>query len=271
MLTGTDLIADINACQPGRGRMALWWLGQHSYVVKIANTVLYIDVFFTAMPDRLVPPLIPAELATNADFICGTHDHADHIDHPAWPIAAQASPQAKFVVPQALVQGLAEEFHLPVQRFLGVDDGLSVQAGPVKITGVPAAHEFLAVDPKTGGNLFLGFVFEADGLCFYHAGDTCMYEGMQAKLRRWHFDLMLLPINGRDAKRLSSGCIGNLTFQEAADLAGALQPKLVLPAHYDMFAMNSANPQDFLDYYRVKYPNLRAETCEYGQRMIWPR
>ena len=36
--------------------------------------------------------------------------------------------------------------------------------------------------------------------------------------------------------------------------------------HVEMFAMNSENPQLFIDYMRVKYPNLATHVCEHGQR-----
>ena len=36
-----------------------------------------------------------------------------------------------------------------------------------------------------------------------HMGDTCIYEGIYQKLRgKGPIDVMFLPINGRDAKRL---------------------------------------------------------------------
>jgi L-ascorbate metabolism protein UlaG (beta-lactamase superfamily) len=79
---------------------------------------------------------------------------------------------------------------------------------------------------------------------------------------------MFLPINGRDAARLASGCIGNMTYQEAADLSGALQPGLTIPAHYEMFTGNSADPQAFLDYMRVKYPALETALPMHGERFI---
>ncbi len=66
-------------------------------------------------------------------------------------------------------------------------------------------------------------------------------------------DAALLPINGRDAVRYRRNCIGNMTFQEAADLAGELQPGLVIPGHWDMFADNPGDPDAFVDYLTIKY------------------
>jgi len=91
---------------------------------------------------------------------------------------------------------------------------------------------------------------------------------MQARRRLWPLDLALLPINGRDARRLAANCIGNMTYQEAADLAGAIRPGLTIPTHFDMFADNGENPQLFVDYMRVKYPRLATRVPRHGQRNI---
>ena len=56
--------------------------------------------------------------------------------------------------------------------------------------------------------------------------------------------------------RYRRSCIGNMTFQEAADLAGELRPGLVIPGHWDMFADNPGDPEAFADYLDAKYGGL---------------
>jgi L-ascorbate 6-phosphate lactonase len=265
MLSGQQLIDDIQACRVPVGEAAFWWLGQHGFAIKLHETICYIDAFLTPLADRLVPPLLKPEEVTNADFVLGSHDHADHIDREAWPRIAAASPRAKFIVPALLREKIADELRLPNDRILGVDLDMNVAVGEVAVSGIPAAHEFLDADPRTGLHPYLGFVLESHGFRMYHAGDTCIYEGMQALLRRWRFDLALLPINGRDAKRLASGCIGNMTYQEAADLAGAVRPGLTVPTHFEMFATNREEPRLFTDYMRVKYPDLPTHLPHHGE------
>ena len=268
MKTGKTLIADIDACQPAAGQVAFWWLGQHSFVVKGGGHTIYVDAFLSAYPGRLIPPLLrPAEVS-NATLISGSHDHSDHIDRGAWPDMAAAAPQARFVVPDLLRERVARELKIPAERFVGINDGQTVDASGVALTGVAAAHEFLDQDPATGRFPYMGFVFEVGGCTVYHPGDCCIYEGLQAKLRRWKFDVMFLPINGRDAERYAKGIIGNMTYQEAADLAGPLQPRLVVPTHYDMFAGNLADPQAFAAYLNVKYPRQAVHISRYGECML---
>lgn len=270
MRTGQDLIRDIDSCQVPEGSVAAWWLGQHSFVVKAGDSVIYIDPFLTPMERRQVPPLLTPEQVCHASLICGTHDHVDHIDREVWPALAKASPGARFVVPDLLRESLARDLAVPDERFVGLDDGRTARIGDVRITGVAAAHEFLDRDPASGRHPYLGYVMEANGCAVYHSGDCCIYEGLQTKLRRWNLDVAFLPINGRDAQRLAAGCIGNMTYQEAADLAGALRPGLTIPAHYEMFANNSQDPEPFLDYMRVKYPHLKTLRPEHGERILTP-
>lgn len=264
ILRGPGLIDAIETADSRPGTCTAWWLGQHGFVLKFGRGILYVDPFLSPVEGRLTPPLLEPGQITHADIILGSHDHVDHIDRAAWPAVAAASPGAIFVVPELLRTRLAGELGIAGNRLAGVDEGLTVEHDGVRITGIPAAHEFLDTDPATGLHPYLGFVIECDGVTVYHAGDTCIYEGLVTSLRRWSFDAVFLPINGRDARRLAANCIGNMTYQEAADLAGALAPGLTVPAHFDMFAGNRADPGEFLDYMRVKYPHLKTLRPRYA-------
>ena len=268
MQTGPDLIHDIDTCVVPAGGCALWWLGQHSFIVKLGGTVVYIDAFLSPRKGRLVEPLLTPAQATNADLFLGTHDHIDHIDRPSWPGMAQASPHATFVVPELLRPRIISELNLPENHVAGLDLGRRLMCKDVTVTAIPAAHEQLDRDEATGLYPHLGFIVEGSGFRLYHSGDCCPYEGMHALLRSQPCNLFLLPINGRDAKRLSTGCIGNMTYQEAADLAGDLHPGTVIPTHYEMFARNCARAEDFVDYMKVKYPRQHVLVPAHGERVM---
>lgn len=76
----------------------------------------------------------------------------------------------------------------------------------------------------------------------YHSGDTLLYEGMAELLQRHKVDVALLPINGRAPERRVAG---NLNAAEAAQLGKQIAARTVIPCHYEMFAFNTADPQDF--------------------------
>ena len=266
MLAGQQLIADINAFSAPVGTVAYWWLGQHSFVVKFGEQVVYFDPYLSANPRRNVPSLLKPEEVTDASLVLGTHDHSDHIDRPSLPALLASSPQAPLVVPDLLKDGLARDLGLPAERLVGLDAGQTVECAGLRISALPAAHEFLDRDPATGRHPYLGYVVQGHGVTVYHAGDTCVYEGMRAALARFDIDLALLPINGRDAERYARHCIGNMTYQEAADLAGDIRPRLVVPTHFDMFNGNTADPTAFMAYLKIKYPHLDAAIPQHGTR-----
>ena len=268
MRAGNELIADIDATRVDPGTIAFWWLGQHSFVLKAEATILYVDPFLTAIPERLVPPLVSPTQMAHARLVLGTHDHGDHIDRAAWPDIARAG-QATFIVPDLVRESIVSDLGIPEARVVGLDDGTSKTVEGVRITGVAGAHEFLDPDPETGRHPWLGYVIEAGGCRVYHAGDTIKYEGLEARMKaHLPIDLALLPINGRDAARTAQGTIGNMTYQEAGDLAGAIAPRMTIPTHYDMFAGNLEDPSLFLDYLRVKFPGLQSRVCQYAEKVL---
>ncbi len=259
------MAAITNAVVPP-GQLAFWWLGQMGFVLKGGDRTVWVDAYLKPRPDRLVAPLFEPGEVTDADLICGTHDHSDHIDHYAWPLLATASPDATFVVPDLVRERVQNTLGIPATRFVGINSGETVDVKGVRITGVAAAHEFLDRDPATGRYPYMSYVFEFNGCTVYHSGDTCNYEGMETALRRWKFDVMFVPINGRDARRYANHCSGNMTYQEAADLCGAIEPGLIVPGHYDMFARNLGDVAGFVDYVHIKYPHVKVWAGGHGEQ-----
>ena len=238
------------------GEAVLWWMGQMGLLIKMGDTLLCVDYFASLREDRQVPPPVPMEEMEGIHAFLGTHDHLDHIDHEAWRVWAKTCPGAKFIFPRMHQAAILEDGILE-QNCLGLSEGESCPVGEVTIRAIAAAHEFLDQDPATGLYPCLQYIIEGNGVRVYHAGDTLRYEGMLPKLKGMgKINAALLPINGRDAARYSRNCIWNMTFQEAADLAGELQPNLALPGHWDMFAGNSEDPKQFENYVKVKYGAL---------------
>lgn len=268
MKTGKKLIQAIQQYNPQPGTLGFWWLGQMGFAVRTACHTLYFDPFLSYVPGRVIPSLLAPEELTNAEYVFGSHDHDDHIDRKAWPTLAKASEQCRFVIPMQFTKSLPKELAISEQRFIGIDIGHSYEENGVKIFGVPSAHEMLDTDPETGLHPYMGFVVETDGMRIYHSGDSCVYEGLQTALKSFgHIDIAFLPINGRDGYRLRHNCIGNMSFMEAADLAGALRPGLVVPAHYEMFENNRflTEAMLFAEFVEAKYPEQRFWIGAHGE------
>ncbi|MCR4587665.1 MAG: MBL fold metallo-hydrolase [Lachnospiraceae bacterium] len=247
------ILSSIREKETPYGSASMWWLGQMGLLIKMGTTLLSIDYYASPLETRRTPPPIPMDELTDVDLILGTHDHLDHMDHDSWKCWAQINPKATFIFPRAhgkavLADGVVKG------NAKGMNDGETLQVGDITIHAIAAAHEFLDQDPQTGLYPCLQYIIEGNGVRIHHAGDTLRYEGMLGKVTSFGpIDAQLLPINGRDAERYARNCIGNMTYQEAADFAAESGSRLILPGHWDMFADNSADPRAFASYLSVKY------------------
>ena len=250
-------------------QVELFWLGQMGLLIKCGDQSVCVDYFASPVDGRLVPPPVPASELKGISAFLGTHDHIDHIDHDAWKIWAETNPDAKFVFPRKHMDAVLADGVDP-QNAVGLNDGESVQIGAFKISAIAASHEFLDRDPSTGLYPYLQYVIEVNGKVIHHAGDTVRYEGMLGKIKQFgHIDVQLLPINGRDSMRYRQNWIGNMTYQEAADLAGDTGSSMVIPGHWDMFAINSSDPNEFADYIDAKYGGrLRCRVPKVMEKII---
>jgi len=232
------------------GEVELRWLGQSSFLLRFHGATVLVDPFLSPHPDRLVPPPFAPDEATGLDLVAITHDHLDHLDRESLPGIAAASPAARFVIPLPLVDAL----EVPADRVLGLRPGESAEIGALRVHAVAALHGDLPTDAYSfdgaagdGACRFLGYVFDADGICVYHAGDTIAYPGLAEEVRRLAPDVALLPINGRDAEREAQDIVGNLDETEAVELAAEAGVDLLVPMHWDMFAANPGSPGRVVD------------------------
>ena len=92
---------------PSRGQVALWWLGQSGFGLRGNGANVLVDPFLADHPDRLVSPPFRPEQVGGLDVVAITHDHLDHLDDESLPGLAEASPSATFVLPEPLVERVA--------------------------------------------------------------------------------------------------------------------------------------------------------------------
>jgi L-ascorbate 6-phosphate lactonase len=241
--------AEIAELRLGRGQVALWWLGQSSFVLRGPNATVLVDPFLSSHPDRLVAPPFAATDAEAFDLVAITHDHLDHLDDGAVALIADASPGASFVVPEPIVERIVS-LGVDLHRIRAAQPDRIVDLTGVAVHPVPAAHGDEPEDAygfgfeRSGGLYrYLGYVFDLGGVRVYHAGDTVPYEGMDERLAALTVDVALLPINGRDPAREAEGIVGNLDEEEAVQLAASIDTDVLVPMHYDMFAANPGSPE----------------------------
>jgi L-ascorbate 6-phosphate lactonase len=248
---GALLVAEIAATKPAPGSLCIWWLGQSGFLIKSRTGVLAIDLYLSEHLTRKYEgtnrphvrmtrsPLSGRDLAA-VDLVLASHKHSDHLDPQTVPEILATSPAAVLVLPEA-IRTHAESLGLPGGRLVGLTAGGQFDRAGFHVRAIPAAHEQLETDDR-GHHLYLGYIVESEGLRLYHSGDSLVYEGLALQLAADRFDVLFLPINGRDDAR---GVPGNMTAAEAIDLAAQVRPRFVVPHHYDMFTFNTVPLEGF--------------------------
>lgn len=265
-----ELLDEIRDTEMSFGRGAFWWLGQHTYIVKAGGVTLYLDPWFADWESRQTRAILRGEADHAVDIALISHGHGDHLCPETLAALGGRAPNALFVCPRTERHRLIDEAGIADTRIRPLSAGESVEIGGVRITAIKSKHEFFDEDPELGFP-YLGYVVEVGGVTFYHAGDTIMYDGLIAHLQQWpKFDAMFLPINGRDAERYLNNCLGNFTFQEAAELAGEFRPGVAVPAHWDMFIGNQEDPTKFVRFLNAKFPGVRSWVGMAGERVLFP-
>lgn len=199
-------------------------------VVKIVTgkKTILIDPFITGngLTDLKVTEQSP-------DIILLTHGHNDHVGDTI-EIAKRCNPL--IVAPNELAVYLGWQnlnthgmniggkytFDFGTVRYTQAfhSSSYTTEANEIIYTGMPA-----------------GIIFSAEGKTIYHAGDTSLFGDMAIIGKSHEIDVAFLPIGD------------NFTMgpEDAAVAVEMLNPKLVVPVHYDTFPPIRQNPQHFKD------------------------
>jgi L-ascorbate metabolism protein UlaG (beta-lactamase superfamily) len=269
---GAGLIAEIAEAGPDPFTLVVWWLGQSGFLIKSREGLLAVDLYLsehltkkyeaTGRPHvRMTRAPIRGHELRRVDLVLATHKHSDHLDPGTMPDLLAASPDAILVLPNSILDH-ALEMGLPRERMVGLDAGDTIERSGFRVRAIPSAHEGLDTD-ENGRHLYLGFVIEVDGRRLYHSGDSLAYPGLIHWLGSEPFDVLFLPINGRE---LARGVPGNMTAAEAVDLATAIGPRFVVPHHYNMFTFNTVPVERFIDEAQRLPAAVKARTLSCGER-----
>jgi L-ascorbate 6-phosphate lactonase len=228
--------------------MALWGFGQMGVGIKTAQSILYIDLCLSdVVRERegehwkraYVPPIAP-EAISKADYYLVTHEHLDHLDPLTIAPILRNNPATRFVAP-----GWCKELLLDI----GIEKGniivppvfecIALPDSDVHLTAIPTAHYKLDYHDEKGYRWY-SYLIEANGVRFYHSGDTIIYPEFRDHLKALpKADVALLPVNGRDYYREIEGpAIGNLMPVEAVRLMQELGWDTLIIGHNDMYPFN---------------------------------
>lgn len=237
----------------------IYWIGHGSWkFVTAAGTVIYIDPFINGNPSCK----ITMADTMDADIVCVTHGHDDHIGNgDAIEIAKAAD--ATFVA-LADVCAYAHHHGIPFDDKGGATGvGGSIRVKDCTIHVVNALHtsaiwgyewkERKEMFPGTG---CCGFVIEPDeGEIVYFAGDTGLFLDMKLIGELYKPSIAVLPVGDKYV-------MGPREAAVAAEFIGA---KTVIPGHYNTWPPIEQNMDKFKELVAVRAPYTTVHVMDPGE------
>ena len=205
--------------------MSVVRLTYHSHAcfsIDVGGTSLLIDPFLTG---NALADVDAGQVA--ADYILVSHGHGDHVgDTVAIAKRTGATTISNFEIQSWLLSQGVESAHP-----LHIGGGFDFPFGRVKLT--IAHHGSALPDGSYGGNP-AGFLLTLVGKTVYHACDTGLF-----------YDMKLIGEEGLDLAILPIGDNFTMGPDDALRAVKLLEPKVVIPIHYDTFDVIKQDPHAF--------------------------
>ena len=242
-------------------RIPVTSLGQCGFRFQFGVTVVYTDPYLSnhvadvegEEMQRLIPvPVEPSEV-NDADFVLVTHAHMDHCDLETLAPLSRSSTSCQFICPNE-VSKILFGAGIDRSRIIIAGDKWINLGSQVRVMPVPAAHPTVEKD-ENGCLRYLGYVLEFNGRKLYHAGDGSPDEHVFNLLSRLYpIDVAFIPVNERNYYRDKRGIIGNMSVREAFQMAADIGVDILVPTHWDMFALNSVYLEELNLLYKLMSP-----------------
>jgi L-ascorbate metabolism protein UlaG (beta-lactamase superfamily) len=197
------------------------FLGHATVLVDLGGSHILTDPVLTdrVLFIRRVAEAITAP-PTEPRAILISHAHHDHLHQPSMSRFPRDLP---VFVPRGLGRVVARWGFGSVTEMRAGDEAA---IGGVTVTAVPALHSGRREPAGPTGDT-LGFVIAGEGRTVYFAGDTDLFDEMEAIGSRG-IDVALIPVWGW-GPRLGPG---HLDPERAAEAVARIRPTVVIPIHW---------------------------------------
>lgn len=231
------------------------------HLIQIGDRTILTDPWFSERPFYHPGEAVShrPETLPRLDAVVISHEHYDHCDLRAF---RRYRDRAVPLIVAAPVEAKARRAGFTDVRPLGPWE--TARIGDIAVHAAPGLHGVHEVT----------YVIESGDRSVYFAGDTLLVPELLTLADRYgQIDLALLPTNGLTLRTEHDRRVV-MNAEDAAELAGALRPKLVIPQHYaftggrigDRVLLRSEkDPSRFVDAVRRLAPEVAAVVIGTGQ------
>lgn len=230
----------------------------NTFIIESGDKKLAIDpggLFFYFFRFTTVIPKSEWKSITHIFVTHGDPDHYWHMDRVAKASSAPVicnKTMLRNIGGRTLMLGPRDKglaFTTPIEKLHPVSVGETIQLDGMSITGVKATHGAVTLrigplsktlkpgpDQRVGWGA-IGFNIHLDGKIIVNLGDTLLHEKEWQSIK--NPDVLMIPIGGRTVHN-------TMDEKEAIEAVKIMQPKLVIPCHYNSPALFSKkyNPAD---------------------------
>jgi L-ascorbate 6-phosphate lactonase len=250
-----------------QGSLTLWWLGQAGFIVKSpGGKIVAIDPYLSNSckaigeqigfdMDRLVPPPMGPSDLVGIDAYAITHSHQDHLDPQTLEPYRAAGGTGPYVAPPETIEKL-HALGVPASQTVMIWPNKSFTVGDVMLRATFAI-------PLAGDDLtHVGYLISVqNGPKVYLTGDTGYHDLLGRSVGQHKPDIVATVINGS---------FRNLAPAEAAQLAKEIDPKVVIPCHYDLFRDNQQAPHMLRASLHMLGIGEKYRLVEHGKPFTYP-
>lgn len=288
---GTYLNEEIEQTRVRPDEFTMWWLGCTGIWVKTAGGNIAVDFWCGSgkrtqktkymkeyhqmanmcgarriQPNlRAIPVVLDPFAVTELDAVLSTHYHADHIDvNFAASVLHNVKKPIPFIGPKRSVETWIS-WGVPAERCITVRPGDSVRVGDMEIVALDSFDRTCLVTSPPEGALdgrcptdmdekAVNYLIKTPGGNIYHSGDS-HYSNYYAKHGNDYRIDVALGSFGENPR----GITDKMTSVDILRMAEALNTKVIIPFHYDVWTNMLADPAEILALYEMRKYRLQYQ------------
>ena len=190
------------------------WLGHSTIKINNENQVIYID------------PYNIKQDYNDADIIFITHSHYDHFSEE--DINKVKKENTNIIITEDIFQKTLN-LGFKESNIMIVKPNENYQIDNIKFDTISSYNVNKKFHPKE--NSWIGYIIEINEVKYYIAGDTDITD----ENKKVKCDVAFLPVGGTYT----------MDFEEAANLANIIVPKVVVPIHYGLIVGTDEDAVNF--------------------------